>query len=149
MSSSIPPLPEIDHGTTNCSALLQAPLPLVWCYCLSKWHNCSHGICSGLVIWQPRCTEDASSRMRHVVLFPLLCLVIASVTPNGGVSHITLVLSMTHASVPAPVPFPQLSPHVRSYRPIIPSPCALGQQVIAYHPHLIVLYCLVSLSFGS
>src|SRR5216683_5662072 len=119
------------------------------CYHLSKWHNCSHGICSGLMIWQPRCTKDALSRMRHVVLLPLPCLMIASVTPNGGVSHITPVLSMTHASVPVPVPSPQLSPLVCYYPPILSSPCALGQQVIAYHPHLIVLYCLVSLSFGS
>ena len=48
-------------------------------------------------------------------------------------------LSMTRASVPVPVPFPQLSPHARSYRPIIPSPCALGQQVITLLSRLIVL----------
>ncbi len=52
--------------------------------------------------------------------------VTASVTQNGGVNHITPVLSMTPVSVLALVPFPQLSPLVRSYRPIIPSPCALG-----------------------
>ncbi len=56
---------------------------------------------------------------------------------------------MTHASVQVLVPFPQLSPHVRSYRPITPSPCALGQQVIALLSQLIVLPCLVSVSAGS
>src|SRR5712671_4839923 len=55
----------------------------------------------------------------------------------------TPALSMTHASTPAPVPFPQLSPHVPSYRPISPSPCALGQQVIALLSRLIVLSRLV------
>ncbi len=49
---------------------------------------------------------------------------------TGGVNAMMPVSYMTHASVPAPVPFPQLSPHVPSYRPITPSPCALGQQVI-------------------
>src|SRR5216683_7028816 len=119
------------------------------CYHLSKWHNCSHGICSGLMIWQPRCTEDTLSRMRHIILFPLPCLVIASVTLNSSVSCITPVLSMTHASVLALVPFPQLSPLVCRYCPILPSPCALGQQVIAYRPCLIVLHHLISLLFGS
>ncbi len=57
---------------------------------------------------------------------------IAPVTQNSSVNCITPVLSMTPASVLAPVPFPQLSPLIRCYHPIIPSPCALGQQVIAY-----------------
>jgi len=48
-------------------------------------------------------------------------------------------LSMTRASAPVPVPFPQLSPHVPSYRPITPNPCALGQQVTAVLSRLIVL----------
>ncbi len=68
---------------------------------------------------------------------------------NGSVNPMTRALSMTHAFVPAPVPFPQLSPHVRSYCPIIPSPYALGQQVIALLSHLIVLLRLVSLSSRS
>ena len=45
---------------------------------------------------------------------------------------------MTRASAPVPVPFPQLSPHVPSYRPITPNPCALGQQVTAVLLRLIV-----------
>src|SRR6266851_6094763 len=53
------------------------------------------------------------------------------------------------AYILAPLPFPQLSPHVRSYRPITPSPCALGQQVIALLSQLIVLPHLMSLSTGS
>ncbi len=28
--SIVPPLPEDDHGTENCAALLQASIPLVW-----------------------------------------------------------------------------------------------------------------------
>ncbi len=56
---------------------------------------------------------------------------------------------MTHVSALALVPFPQLSLHVRSYHPIIPSPCALGQQVIALLLQLIVLPRLVYLSLGS
>jgi len=85
------------------------------------------------MIWQLRCTADALSRTRHIVLITLPYLVSVSVTQNGGVNCITPVLSMTPVSVLAPVPFPQLSPHVCSYRPITPSPCALGQRVIAYH----------------
>src|SRR6266851_316272 len=95
------------------------------------WPNCSHDTCSGLVTWQMRCTTDALSGTRHVVpTLPLLLIVSVVVLLNGGVSPMTPALSMTHASVPVLVPFPQLSPYVRSYRPIIPSPCALGQQVI-------------------
>ncbi len=125
---------------------------LIHCHCLSKQLNCSHGTCSGLATWQPRCTAGALSRMRHVVLnltSPLIVIVAAQ--PIGGVNPMTRVLSMTHAFVPAPVPFPQLSPHVCSYCPIIPSPCTLGQQVIASSPRLIVSlylmfpsYCLVA-----
>ncbi len=88
--------------------------------------------------------------MRHVV--PSLFLSpIAHVTVllNGSASPITPALSTTHASVPVPVPFPQLSPHVRSYRPITPNPCALGQQVTTLLSQLIVLPRLVSLSTGS
>ncbi len=49
----------------------------------------------------------------------------------------------TRASVRVLVPFPQLSPHVPSYRPITPNPCALGQQVTAALSRLIVLPRLV------
>src|SRR6266851_10422307 len=102
------------------------------CYRLSKRPNCFHSTCSGLGTWRPRCTEDASSGTRHIVPFPLLSLIaLVIVLLNGGASPMAPALSMTHASAPVPVPFPQLSLHVRSYRPITPSPCALGQQVIA------------------
>ncbi len=97
--------------------------------------------------WRPRCTEDTSSGTRHVILSPLLSLIThVIVLLNGGANPMTPALSMTHASVPVPVPFPQLSPHVRSYRPIIPSPCTLGQQVIVLLLQLIVLPRLVPLS---
>ena len=64
------------------------------------------------------------------MLTPFLSL-IAHVTAQliGGVNPMMPVSYMTRASVPVPVPFPQLSPHVPSYRPITPNPCALGQQV--------------------
>ncbi len=82
--------------------------------------------------------------MRHVVPYLLLLLIISVVVLlNGGASPMTPALSMTHASVPVLVPSPQLSPHVPSYRPIIPSPCALGQQVIALLSQLIVLRLLL------
>src|SRR5216683_1468581 len=120
------------------------------CYHLSKQLNCSCGTCSGLVTWWTRCTADALSRTRHIVLtLPLPLIVSAVVLLNGGASPMMPALSMTHASVPVPVPFPQLSPHICSYRPIIPSPCALGQQVIALLSQLIVLPHLVSLSSRS
>src|SRR5712671_2885961 len=100
--------------------------------------------------WRPRCTEDTSSGTRHVILSPLLSLIThVIVLLNGGANPMTPALSMTHASVPVPVPFPQLSPHVRSYRPIIPSPCTLGQQVIVLLLQLIVLPRLVPLSSRS
>src|SRR5216683_3502772 len=110
------------------------------------WPNCSYGTCSGLVTWRTRCTTDALSGTRHVVsTLPLPLIASVVVLLNGGVSPMTPALSMTHASVPVPVPFPQLSPHVSSYRPIIPSPCALGQQVTVVLSRLIVLPCLMSL----
>src|SRR5216683_3225388 len=109
------------------------------CHCLSKRPNCFCGTCSGLGTWRLRCTADTSSRMRHVVLIlPLPLIASAVVLLNGGVSPMMPALSMTHASVPVPVPSPQLSPCVCSYRPITPSPCALGQQVIALLSQLIV-----------
>ena len=109
------------------------------CYRLSKRPNCFHGTCSGLGTWQPRCTEDASSGTRHVVPLPLLSLIAhVTVLLNGGANPMMPALSTTRASAPVPVPFPQLSPHVPSYRPITPSPCALGQQVIAVLSHAIV-----------
>ena len=114
------------------------------CYRLSKWPNCFRGTCSGLRTWWPRCTEDASSGTRHVIPFPLLSLIaLVTVLLTGGASPMTLALSMTHASVPVPAPFPQLSPHVHSYRPITPNPCALGQQMTAVLSHLIVWSRLV------
>jgi len=66
---------------------------------------------------------------------------------SGSVSPTTCALSMTHASVLALVPFPQLSPLVHHYHPIIPSPCTLGKQVIIYCPVLLFYaalcpYCL-------
>ncbi len=47
----------------------------------------------------------------------------------GGVNPMAPVSYTTRASAPAPVRFPQLSPHVPSYRPITPNPCALGQRL--------------------
>ena len=55
-------------------------------------------------------------------------------------------LSTSPASAPVPALFPQLSPHVPSYRPIIPNPCALGQQVTIVLSHLIVSSRLIVLS---
>ncbi len=67
------------------------------------------------MIWQLRYTADTLSGTRHVIPLPLSPLVIALVTQNGSANHIMPVLSITSASVPALVPFPQLSPLVRSY----------------------------------
>ncbi len=61
----------------------------------------------------------------------------------GGVNPMTPVSYTTRASAPVPVPFPQLSPHVLSYRPITPNPCALGQQVTIVLSPLIVSSRLV------
>ena len=109
------------------------------CYRLSKRLNCFRGTCSGLETWWMRCTTGALSGMRHIVSnLPLPLIASVVVLLNGGVNPMTHALSMTPVSVPVPVPFPQLSPHVCSYRPIIPSPCALGQQVIT------LLSCLLS-----
>ena len=109
------------------------------CYRLSKWPNCSCGTCSGLVTWWLRCTTGASSGMRHIVLYPLPCLMTVLVTLSGGVCPIMCVSSMTHASVLALVVFPQLSPCVCNCLFTPPNPCALGQQVITY--------CLFLLSY--
>ncbi len=120
------------------------------CYCLGKQPNCSRGTCSGLVTWRTRCTADALSGTRHIV--PTLILTpttSAVVLLNVGASPMMPALSMTHASVPVLVPFPQLSPHVHSYCPIIPNPCTLGQQVITMLSRLIVLSHLMSLSTRS
>jgi len=111
------------------------------CHCPSKRPNCSCGTCSGLVTWRTRCTADALSRTRHVVpTLPLLLIAHVTVLLNGGASPMTPALSMTHASVQVLVPFPQLSPHVHSYRSITPNPCALGQQVT------VILSCSIVLS---
>src|SRR5216683_6489093 len=116
------------------------------CYHLSKRPNCFRGTCSGLGTWRPRCTRGASSGTRHVVPLPSPPLIALVTVPlNGGASPMMPALSMTPASALAPVPFPQLSPHVPSYRPITPSPCALGQQVITLLSRLIVSSCLVYL----
>src|SRR5216683_6137038 len=114
------------------------------CYRLSKRPNCFRGTCSGLGIWRPRCTRDASSGTRHVVPAPFLSLIAhVTVLLSGAASPMMPALSMTRASVPAPVPFPQLSPHVLSYRHITPNPCALGQQVTIVLSRLIVSSRLV------
>ncbi len=84
------------------------------------------------------------------MLTPSLSL-IAHVTAQltGGVNPMTLVSYTTRASAPVPVPFPQLSPHILRYHPIIPNPCALGQQVTVVLSRLIVLSRLVSSYLGS
>src|SRR5712671_3242182 len=97
-----------------------------------------------------RCTAGALLGTRHAIpTLPLLLITSVTVLLNGGASPMMPALSMTHAFVPVLVPFPQLSPHIRSYHPIIPSPCTLGQQVITLLLQLIVLPHLVSLSTGS
>src|SRR5713226_6317953 len=112
--------------------------------------NCFRGTCSGLGTWQPRCTSGASSGTRRVVLTPSLSLTAHVIAPlSGAANHMGLASYMTHASAPAPVPFPQLSPHVPSYRPITPNPCALGQQVTVLLSRLIVLSRLVYFYPGS
>src|SRR5216683_539570 len=114
------------------------------CYRLSMRPNCFRGTCSGLETWWSRCTEDASSGTRHVVLTPSLSLIAhVTVRLTGGENPMTPASSTSPASVRVPVPFPQLSPHVPSYRPITPNPCALGQQVTAILSRLIVLSRLV------
>src|SRR6266853_1647688 len=114
------------------------------------WPNCFRGTCSGLGTWRARCTEDASSGTRCVVLTPSLSLIALVTVPLiGGVSPMMPVSYMTRASVLVPVPFPQLSPHVLRYRPITPNPCALGQQVTTILSRLIVLSRLVYFYPGS
>src|SRR6267154_3632264 len=115
------------------------------CYRLSKQPNCFHGTCSGLGTWRPRCTKGASSGTRHVVLTPFLSLpphVIVLLI--GGASPMMPVSSTSPVSVRVLVPFPQLSPHVPSYRPIIPNPCALGQQVTVVLSPRTSSYCLAT-----
>src|SRR6266851_7280674 len=120
------------------------------CYRLSKRLNCFRGTCSGLGTWRPRCTKDALSGTRHVVPLPFLSpIALVTASPSGAANPMTPALSMTRASAPVPVPSPQLSPHVPSYRPITPSPCALGQQVIAVSSRLIVSSHLVYFYPGS
>src|SRR6266853_1086726 len=109
------------------------------CYRLSKRPNCFRGTCSGLGTWRPRCTKGALSGTRHVVPSPSLSLIALVTAPlSGTASPMTPASSMTRASALAPVPFPQLSPHVPSYCPITPNPCALGQQVTIVLSRLIV-----------
>src|SRR6266851_3308595 len=102
-------------------------VPQVWdyftCYHLSMRPNCFRGTCSGLGTWRPRCTSGASSGTRRVVLTPSLFLIAHVIAPlSGAANPMTPVSYMTRASAPAPVPFPQLSPHVPSYCPITPNP---------------------------
>ena len=133
-----------------CNCNLKPGCVVTTCYRLSKRPNCFRGTCSGLGTWQPRCTRGASSGMRHVVPLPSLSLTaLVTASLSGAASPMMPALSMTRASAPVPVPFPQLSPHVPSYHPIIPSPCALGQQVIALLSRLIVLPRLVYFYPGS
>jgi len=77
--------------------------------------------------------------------------VIVVVTLSGGVNPTMPVSYMTHASALALVPFPQLSPPIRSYLPILPSPCALGQQVTALLSRALLFapsYCSGTLLFN-
>ena len=84
------------------------------------------------------------------MLTPSLSLIApVTVRLTGGVSPMTPVSYMTHASVWVPVPFPQLSPHIPSYRPITPNPCTLGQQVTVVLSRLIVSFRLVYFYPGS
>ncbi len=72
------------------------------------------------------------------------CLALVLVTPNGSVNPMMPVSYMTPASAPVPVVSP-LSSHLVHRAPLL-SPCALGQQVIAYClPQS--CYCLGSLLF--
>src|SRR6267154_2145073 len=140
----------VEHLIYTSSLFAVAPICLRairWhssCYRLSMRPNCFCGTCSGLGTWRLRCTSGTSSGTRHVVLTPSLSLTAHVIAPlSGAANHMGPVSYMTHASAPALVPFPQLTPHVPSYRPITPNPCALGQQVIALLSHLIVLSRLV------
>src|SRR6266851_211849 len=60
--------------------------PQTGCYHLSKRPNCSPDTCGGRTSWLLRCTKGTSSRIRHIVLFPLLHLAIVLVTQNGSAS---------------------------------------------------------------
>src|SRR5216683_1376773 len=124
------------------------------CYRLSKRPNCFRGTCSGLGTWQPRCTRGALSGTRHDVPVRPLTLItppiaLVAATPSGVANPITPASYMTRASALVPVPFPQLSPRVLSYRPITPNPCTLGQQVTVVLSCLIVLSRLVYFYPGS
>ncbi len=114
------------------------------CYRLSKRPNCFRGTCSGLGTWRPRCTRGALSGTRHVVPLPSRPLIAHVTAPlSGAASPMGPVSYMTRASAPVPVHSPQLSLRARSYPPITPNPCTLGQQVIALLSHLIVSSRLV------
>ncbi len=137
-------------GTPHRKQDAETRTGLIQCYRLSKRPNCFCGTCSGLRTWRPRCTKDASTGTRHVVLSPPLSLIAHVIALLiGGASPITPASSMSPVSAQVPVPFPQLSPHVPSYRPITPNPCALGQQVTALLSRLIVSSCLVYFYPGS
>src|SRR6266853_867870 len=138
-------MPNVTGQSAIALHAMQHPmLPLASCHRLSKRPNCFRGTCSGLGTWRPRCIKGALSGTRRVVLTPSLSLIAhVTVLMSGVASPMGPVSYTTRASVRAPVPFPQLSPHIPSYRPITPNPCALGQQVTALLSRLIVSSCLV------
>src|SRR6266851_6660599 len=112
------------------------------CYRLSKWPNCFRGTCSGLGTWRPRCTSGALSGTRRVVLTVPLSLTAHVIAPlSGAANHMGPFSSMTHASAPAPVPFPQLSPHVRRLSSNHSQSLRFGS---AGDRSLISSYCLVA-----
>src|SRR5216683_2222628 len=112
------------------------------CYRPSKQPNCSRGTCSGLGTWRPRCTKDALSGMRHVVPFPFPSLIAHVTAPlSGAASPMGPVSYMTRASVRVPVPFPQLSLHVRKLSSNHSQSLRFGS---AGDRSLISSYCLVA-----
>src|SRR6266851_5120270 len=120
------------------------------CYRLSTRLNCFRGTCSGLGTWRPRCTCGALSGTGRAVLTSPRYLTAHVIAPlSGAANHMGLVSYTTRASARAPVPSPQLSPHVPSYHPITPNPCALGQQVTILLSRSIVLSRLMYFYPGS
>src|SRR6266851_368483 len=114
----------------------------VYCYRPSKRPNCSRGTCSGLGTWRPRCTKDTLSGMRHVVPFPFPSLIAHVTAPlSGAASPMGPVSYMTRASVRVPVPFPQLSLHVRKLSSNHSQSLRFGS---AGDRSRIASYCLVS-----
>ncbi len=119
---------------------------LMWCkgkcYRPSMRPNCSRGTCSGLGTWRPRCTQGALSGTRHIVLTPSLSLIAHVTVLMSGVASPTGHASYTtRASVRVPVPFPQLSPHVRKLSSNHSQSLRFGS---AGDRSRIASYCLVS-----